>query len=1089
MAMKPFLRAAIALLVTTSGVWAQSFNTYVNGLPQASAIGPNDIFYIQQGASGQTPGVSRKVSASLISGGALLNSPNTWLALQTFSGGAAAPTLLCADSTTSVATTAFVQACGGGALLTTPNTWTMLQTFNAGINLATGSTLRINTLNGLSFPTTDTTLGASIAIGPAALLNQSASAAYGNVAIGDQAIGGALTSAAIQNTAVGFQAMATTTAGNANSAFGYQALLFNTTGPFNSAFGVGALGGNTTGGFNTAVGVDAMSGNTTGGFNTGIGFLCCNGAQTGSENVWIGHATAIANTSGSNNIGIGQSAMAANTTGTGNTAIGIQALAANTTNGPQLAIGNQAMQHFTGTSGTTDIRNTSVGNQTFQFMTVGGYNTAFGYEAGLFLGGSAGADCTGSCTGNTALGALANTYTTAGNFNTGVGYFALFGNNRADSPTFTANFAFNNTAVGANAGLAIENGGQNTLIGMNSGKAITGTTGPPATDGDDNTAIGFNSCDAVTTGIRNVCLGSGSNTNGTTGTGNITIGYGINVSAPTVSQELHVGYNGVDTITGNLSTKAVTVQGVINVPTTTTSTGQYQINNSVFMHNGGVASDTFVGNAAGNFTVSGANDTCIGSATCGQLTTGAQNTTTGQGNLGACTTCSFNTSMGYNALVTATTPQQNAAFGFTALVQDLTGANNSAFGAGACSDVTVVSSNTCIGVNEGAGQTSSGGNNTFVGNTTAAGVTQTTTLATFNSTTAVVLGGNDTNLSLVAGMRVTSGGCIPGGTTIASVSSTQNVTLSQAAICGTSGQITFTSSPYQTFNTTTTGVGCFTTTTGNAVVNLAGTGTCTVALMGLLKGQRVIGNTVNLTSGATISSINSNTQITMSIVAGTGVAAGNATFQNPLGGTGCLTCGNVVLIGRWLAGMFPNNLSGNLSGGIGFADGAGNNRGDYAITTAAAWTWAANTNITGTLAVSAIASNTGAQTGYLCYNTTGGVITYDTTNTCLVSSERYKENIVPFAPTSALDEAMRLIPSSFNRRAAYSPDTAPRLGLIAEQVADVDERLVVRGADGLPRGVLYETGGLAVAIGAIQALKADNDNLRSRLSVLEAMSR
>lgn len=986
------------------------------------------------------------------------------------------------------------QAPGAGylPLSTGLATWQWSHTLSGflGVGLAPGGAFTINTLNALSFPTTDTTLGASIAIGPAALLNLPASAAYGNVAVGIQSIGGAgtLTTAATANTAVGFQSLASNTSGAGNVAFGYQAGLGNTSGSFNSAFGDGALSSNSSGGENIAFGTGAMGGNTTGGFNIGIGFLCCNAAQTGSLNIWMGHTPGTSNTSGAQNIGIGENAMAANTSGSGSTAIGGQSLKSNTTIGAQFALGNDAMNKFNGVSGVTDIRNTAVGNETMPFMVLGGYNTALGFEAALFLGGNGGADCTGSCTGNTALGALANTYMTAGNFNTGVGYLALFGNNRADSPTFTANFAFNNTGVGANALLAVTNGGQNTAIGMNSLKALTGVTGPPATDGDDNTAIGFNSCSAVTVGIRNVCLGSGSNTNGTTGTGNITIGYGINVSAPGVSQELHVGYNGVDTITGNLSTKAVTVQGVINVPTTTSSTGQYQINNSVFMHNGGVPSDTFVGNSSGNFTLSGANNTCIGNSNCGQLTTGTENTTTGAGNLNACTLCSFNTATGYNALVTLSTGSQNSALGFDSMAFNLTGASNSAFGTSTCQDITTGSNNTCIGANEGDGLTTGSGN-TFLGNTTATGATTTTTLATFNSTTAVVLGGNDTNLSLVTGMRVTSGGCIPLGTTIASVSSTQNVTLSQNAICGTSGQIAFSSSPYQTFNTTSLGVGCFTTTTSNAIVNLSGTGNCTVALLGLLKGMRVIANTVNLTSGSTISSINSNTQFTMSVAAGTGVAAGNATFQNPLGGTGCLTCANTVLLGRWLAGSFPNNLSGNLSGGIGFADGAGNNRGDYAITAPAAWNWAANTNITGTLTVSAIASNTGAQTGYLCYNTTGGVITYDTTNTCLVSSERYKENIAPLSPTSALEEAMRLVPSSFNRRAAYSPDTAPRLGLIAEQVADVDERLVVRGADGLPRGVLYETGGLAVAIGAIQALKADNDNLRARLSVLEAMSR
>lgn len=162
-----------------------------------------------------------------------------------------------------------------------------------------------------------------------------------------------------------------------------------------------------------------------------------------------------------------------------------------------------------------------------------------------------------------------------------------------------------------------------------------------------------------------------------------------------------------------------------------------------------------------------------------------------------------------------------------------------------------------------------------------------------------------------------------------------------------------------------------------------------------------------------------------------------------------------------------SNVTGAPAGTLTFTASAGNPN----ITSGSG-----TTNFVGTITVASIAANTGAQTGYLCYNTAGGVITYDGTSTCLVSSARFKENIEKLVGSLALEEVLKLAPASFNRRA--SPDTAQRLGLIAEEVAEVDERLVVRGADGLPRGVLYETGVVALLVGSIKELKGEIDELK-----------
>jgi len=164
--------------------------------------------------------------------------------------------------------------------------------FIGNVNLTSGSVLQIANANALSFPTSDTTAGASIAIGASALSGQTSSAAYGNTAVGYQAMGlGTMTTAAVQNVAVGQQALSKVTSGTMNEAIGFQALQNNTTGSYNAAIGRQAMLNNTTGSNNTIVGTSVASTTLT----------------TGSNNILIGTSSATdANSSSqSNEINIG----------------------------------------------------------------------------------------------------------------------------------------------------------------------------------------------------------------------------------------------------------------------------------------------------------------------------------------------------------------------------------------------------------------------------------------------------------------------------------------------------------------------------------------------------------------------------------------------------------------------------------------------------------------------------------------------------------------------------------------------------------------------------------------------------------------
>lgn len=102
-----------------------------------------------------------------------------------------------------------------------------------------------------------------------------------------------------------------------------------------------------------------------------------------------------------------------------------------------------------------------------------------------------------------------------------------------------------------------------------------------------------------------------------------------------------------------------------------------------------------------------------------------------------------------------------------------------------------------------------------------------------------------------------------------------------------------------------------------------------------------------------------------------------------------------------------------------------------------------------------LTSASGAQTGYLCWVTGTGALSYDPTNTCLVSSIRYKQNVLPL--DDGLAQVMALKPVSYDLKPEFNPSHIGRqIGFIAEDVVKVDPRIVPLDAKGLPRSVQYD---------------------------------
>jgi hypothetical protein len=136
-------------------------------------------------------------------------------------------------------------------------------------------------------------------------------------------------------------------------------------------------------------------------------------------------------------------------------------------------------------------------------------------------------------------------------------------------------------------------------------------------------------------------------------------------------------------------------------------------------------------------------------------------------------------------------------------------------------------------------------------------------------------------------------------------------------------------------------------------------------------------------------------------------------------------------------------------------------------------------NVNSQLTVTAMTQTAVAQSGTVCYNTTGGAVTYDATLGCLTSLEEMKDIHGPI--TGALAEVAALKPfwfSPINRPAGS--DLAEQPGFGAHQVESVDPRLVGYGADGELRGVRYmEMTALLAA--AIKEQQTEISDLKRRL--------
>ncbi len=174
---------------------------------------------------------------------------------------------------------------------------------------------------------------------------------------------------------------------------------------------------------------------------------------------------------------------------------------------------------------------------------------------------------------------------------------------------------------------------------------------------------------------------------------------------------------------GNFSAGTVTLAGALALPATTSSSvGVITLGGSPFVHNFGIV-NTFLGQSAGNFTMTGNSNTATGNTALINNVSGNRNTASGSGALFSNTSGASNTAIGAGALASNTTGSNNTAISDQALFNNTDGSVNTAIGVQALFKNSTGYENIAIGLsalfsNTTGFQNTAIGDNALVNNTT-----------------------------------------------------------------------------------------------------------------------------------------------------------------------------------------------------------------------------------------------------------------------------------------------------------------------------------------------------------------------------------
>ena len=240
------------------------------------------------------------------------------------------------------------------------------------------------------------------------------------------------------------------------------------------------------------------------------------------------------------------------------------------------------------------------------------------------------------------------------------------------------------------------------------------------------------------TGGTGISLTTGSNTITITNTGvpgptGPTGPTGGPLPSGTLGQTLYNNGSGwiASSVLTNDGVGAVGVSGVLNLPNTTSSTsGVITLGGQSFLHGYG-SENTFVGQGAGNLSMSGSGEVGVGWQALAQNTSGGSNTAVGASALGSNTDGGGNAAFGWGAMASNKEGNNNTAVGAASLAHNDSGWMSTAVGSESLQMNTSGHANTATGADSlhsnttGAANTASGNeslsNNTSASDNTATG--------------------------------------------------------------------------------------------------------------------------------------------------------------------------------------------------------------------------------------------------------------------------------------------------------------------------------------------------------------------------------
>ena len=378
----------------------------------------------------------------------------------------------------------------------------------------------------------------------------------------------------------------------------------------------------------------------------------------------------------------------------------------------------------------------------------------------------------------------------------------------------------------------------------------------------------------------------------------------------------------------------------------------------------------------------------------------------------------YNIAIGNNALATTPTVpvSYDIAIGYNSLNANTTGGNNTAIGAQSLAHNTTGSYNSAFGQGALAANTTGIGNFGFGASSLANNTT-----GSYNAT----VGGSSLNFNTTGSNNTGMGDHV----LFNNVSATNTVAIGYYSSAGNGGVY---NTPYNNQGGTTIGY--------QSGYNFQ-TGSDYNTLLGYQTGY-------NITTGA------HNT-----ILGYSGTSGGITT------GSDNILIGDDVRNGLTVTSSNQLNI-GNLIFSNSVGTGSSAATGNLGVGTSTPWR---KLSVTGTVGFDGLTNDTADQKT-LCLTANNEVVS-NSGSTCITSSQRFKNSISPLDDASGLAEILKLNPVSFH----YNDNVGipgEQVGFIAEQVQQVDPRLVVLDASGTPFTVRYEqlTSLLAKAIQQIATI-------------------